>query len=225
MTTESPPRGAPSLPILLATRSEGKLRELRPIFERAGLPVIDLQEAGIAETAAEAEVERFETFEENALAKARYFQRLSGYSVVADDSGLEVEALAGAPGVHSKRWSGRRDLAGQALDDANNERLVRLLARATNRRARYVCVAAYADGTWGVTACGVTEGVVMHVARGAEGFGYDPFFESVELGRTFGEATREEKEEVSHRGRAMRSLIPMIAVIRSGVAAPLAWPV
>lgn len=211
-------------PILLATRSEGKLRELRPIFERVGLPVIDLRGAGIVEAVAEADVERFETFEENALAKARYFQRLSGRSVVADDSGLEVEALAGAPGVRSKRWSGRDDLAGQALDDANNERLLRMLSGETNRRARYVCAAAYADGTWGLTARGVTEGGIVDVPRGVEGFGYDPYFHSGELGRTFGEAAREAKELVSHRGRAMRLLIPMIALIRSGAREPLEWP-
>ena len=211
-------------PILLATRSPGKLRELRPIFERAGLPVIDLEGAGIPESEGEADVERFETFEENALAKARYFQRRSGRAVVADDSGLEVDALSGAPGVRSKRWSGRVDLAGQALDDANNERLLRMLAREADRRARYVCVAAYADGTWGLTARGISEGTIIDVPRGAEGFGYDPYFLSRELRRTFGEASREEKEEVSHRGRAMRLLMPMIALIRAGASEPITWP-
>lgn len=211
-------------PILLATRSEGKRRELRPMFERAGLSVIDLQSAGIAETAAEAQVERFETFEENALAKARYFQRISGYAVVADDSGLEVEALAGAPGVRSKRWSGRHDLSGQGLDDANNERLLRALTLETERRARYVCVAAFADGTWGLTARGITEGLIVDVPRGTEGFGYDPFFYSIELGQTFGEASREKKELVSHRGRAMRLLLPMISLIRTGAVEPADQP-
>jgi XTP/dITP diphosphohydrolase len=149
--------------LLIATRSQGKLRELRPLLERAGFTVVGLDEHGIEHEAAEDDLERFETFEENALAKARYFYEVSGgIATVADDSGLVVAALGGAPGVRSKRWSGRADLEGRALDEA----------------------------------------------RGGGGFGYDPYFASGELGgRTFAEAPRDEKERVSHRGRAFRRLL------------------
>ncbi len=194
--------------ILLATRSAGKLRELRPLFENAGMSVVDLADIGIAETPEEDSLEQFHTFEENARAKARYFHELSGgMPTVADDSGLEVIALDGRPGVLSKRWSGRSDLSGQALDDANNAKLLELLRGVADRRARYVCVACYIHGRHELTRRGEVEGVIVDVAAGSGGFGYDPYFVSTELGRTFGEATREEKEVVSHRGRAFRALM------------------
>jgi hypothetical protein len=112
-------------PWLIATRSAGKLRELRPIFADAGVRVIDLVEAGVAESPDEDAIEIHATFEANALAKARwFFARCGGLDVVADDSGLAVDALGGAPGVRSKRWSGRTDLHGEALDAANNAALL-----------------------------------------------------------------------------------------------------
>lgn len=203
-----------SAPLLLATRSAGKLRELRPMFREARLDVIDLGDAGLAERPEESDIERSATFEENALAKARYFHQLAGGTpVLADDSGLEVAALGGAPGVRSKRWSGRLDLAGRALDDENNRRLLDALASAADRRARYVCVAAFVSERGELVARGETAGRIVDAPRGANGFGYDPFFESAELGRTFGELTRAEKERVSHRGRAFRRLL---AALRAG---------
>ncbi len=128
---------------------------------------------------------------------------------MADDSGLAVDALSGAPGVHSKRWSGRPDLDGQALDDENNRLLLARLGAAgsADRRARYVCAAAFVDGSRELVCRGETEGEITSDPRGANGFGYDPYFLSRELGRTFGEASREEKEIVSHRGRAFRALL------------------
>ena len=196
--------------VLLATRSEGKLRELRPLFESAGVSVADLREAALPPSADEDAVEAFETFEANALAKARYFHALTGRPTVADDSGLEVVALAGQPGVRSKRWSGRTDLAGQALDDANNTRLLDALREVREPVARYVCAAAYCDGTREDVTRGETAGIIVRDARGEHGFGYDPFFFSVELGATFGESSREAKEGVSHRGRAFRALLERI---------------
>jgi XTP/dITP diphosphohydrolase len=193
--------------LLLATRSEGKLRELRPLFDRYGLAVIDLRAAGLAETPAEDDLEQFESFEENALAKGRYFNALSGMPVVADDSGLEVRALNGAPGVRSKRWSGRRDLTGDALDTENNALLLRSLAAVPDRAARYVCAAAFVDGSREVVRRGETTGRITRAARGSGGFGYDPYFESDELARTFGEVSTLEKEHVSHRARAFRALM------------------
>lgn len=193
--------------LLLATRNPGKCRELVPMFERAGFEVIDLVQAGITEIVEERWVECFDTFEANALAKARYFHERSGLPTVADDSGLEVLALGGAPGIQSKRWSTREDLSGVSLDLANNETLCRSVVGLADRRARYVCVAAFRDRERELAVRGVTEGVIVDDARGTHGFGYDPYFLSVELGMTFGEASSAEKELVSHRGRAFRALI------------------
>jgi XTP/dITP diphosphohydrolase len=201
-------------PLLLATRSRGKLRELRPMCEAAGVAVVDLDDAGIPESPDEGAVERFATFEENAVAKARYFHEHSGMPVIADDSGLEVLALGGAPGVCSKRWAARADLSGQALDDANNALLCRSMLGVADRRARYVCVAAFADGRGVVTATGSVEGTIVADGRGTLGFGYDPYFFSPELGRTFGETAAADKERVSHRGRAFRALFERLAAAR-----------
>jgi XTP/dITP diphosphohydrolase len=197
-------------PLLLATRSEGKLRELRPLFAAESMNVIDLAAAGIARTAEEDALEQFETFEENALAKAHYFLARSGLATLADDSGLEIASLGGLPGVRSKRWSGRTDLEGQPLDDANNAALLAALAPKADRSARYVCAAAYADWEFGVAVRGESLGRMLDEGRGAKGFGYDPFFLSDELGVTFGEASRERKEAISHRGRAFRSLLNVL---------------
>ena len=196
--------------LLLATRSAGKLRELRPMFAEAGFRVIDATAAGVAESAEEDALEVAQTFEENALAKARYFHRVTGLDAVADDSGIEVRALGGAPGVVSKRWSQRPDLGGQALDDENNALLLRRLEGAADRGARYVCAAAYcgADGEFVVR--GEVEGVITRAPRGTGGFGYDPYFESLELGRTFGEVSREAKARVSHRARAFAKLLSQL---------------
>lgn len=200
-----------SRPLILATRSGGKLRELRELFLRvgAGIRVIDLDEAGVAATGEEDHLEVFESFEENVLAKARYFSRKTGMAVVADDSGLEVTALGGQPGVRSKRWSGSA-LQGQALDDANNRYLLQALKGVSDRRARYVCVAAFVDGSREQTCRGVTTGLIVDEARGSGGFGYDPYFYSEELAKTFGEASLEEKERVSHRSRAFRALLASV---------------
>jgi len=119
--------------------------------------------------------------------------------------------LGGEPGVRSKRWSGRTDLSGQALDDANNARLLDALRDVDAPAARYVCAAAWCDGSREAVVRGETAGVILRDARGEHGFGYDPYFYSVELGATFGEATREAKERVSHRGRAFRALLERLA--------------
>jgi XTP/dITP diphosphohydrolase len=196
-----------SEPFLLATRSLGKLYELRPMFSAAGLGVVDLDGAGIVESAAENDLEHFDSFEENALAKAKYFRAKSGLVTIADDSGLEVQALGGAPGVRTKRWSGRADLEGRALDVANNEFLLRKLGKSADRRARYVCVAALVDDRGLRTFRGETEGEILDAPRGEGGFGYDPLFLSSDLGITFAEAERAVKERESHRGRAFSQLI------------------
>jgi XTP/dITP diphosphohydrolase len=200
---------------LLATRSAGKLRELRQIFAEFRIDAIDLRSAGIGEAAAEDDLESSDTFEENALAKARYFfERSAGLATFADDSGLSVDVLGGEPGVISKRWSGRNDLSGQALDDANNEKLIARMEQA--RRAdpagftdtgRYVCVAVFKDSAGEVMRRGEIEGRVLREARGKGGFGYDPYFHAPDLGGTFGEASIERTAKVSHRARAFRALL------------------
>ena len=196
----------------MATRSEGKLRELRSLFASHAIAVVDLRDAGIAESPLEESLEEHGTFEENALAKARHFHAVSGRPTVADDSGLVVAALDGRPGVLSKRWSGRADLSGQALDDENNRLLVRSLQNAHDRRASYVCAAAYVDDERELVCRGEVHGRILETPRGDGGFGYDPYFFSTELGRTFGEVSGAEKARVSHRGRAFRTLVERLGV-------------
>ncbi len=195
-------------PILLATRSAGKLRELRALFGAAGIPVTDLEEFELEADDGEADVEQFATFEENALAKARYFYEVSGgVATVADDSGLVVRALGGAPGVRSRRWSEA------GTDAANNAKLVASLGGVADRAAQFVCAAAYIGLGTELVRVGSVDGVIVDAPRGKGGFGYDSYFESVELGRTFGEATDAEKARVSHRARAFAALL---AAVREG---------
>jgi XTP/dITP diphosphohydrolase len=208
--------------ILLATRSSGKLRELSEILRDFDLQIIDLEAARIPISPAEDDIESFPTFEENALAKARYFHAQSGgMPTIADDSGVAVDALDGAPGVSSKRFSGRSDMSGTELDAANNAKLMSELARVDRERAargegpaprtaRYVCVAAFAGSVGELTREGKIEGRIIEYPRGAGGFGYDPYFESPELEGTFAEADWSLKSRVSHRGRAFRALLPAL---------------
>ena len=177
------------------------------MLRAAGIDAIDLAQAGIAASAEEESLETAPTFEANALAKARHFQRASGLPTLADDSGLEVDALHGAPGVHSKRWSARPDLSGQALDDENNRLLLARLEGCDDRDARYVCAAAYCDGRREIVERGETAGWITRAPSGTGGFGYDPYFHSSELGRTFGDVAMEEKARVSHRARAFAKLL------------------
>jgi len=200
---------------LLATRSDGKLRELREIFSEFGLEAVDLGTLGIPETERENNLEEFDTFEENALAKARYFFDLSGgMPTFGDDSGMWVDALNGEPGVYSKRWSGREDLERSELDAANNAKLVARMraARAEQGAAftdtgRYISVAAFKDAAGEVTRRGEIEGRVLMIPRGTGGFGYDPYFEAPELGGTFAESSIKNTAAGSHRARAFRALL------------------
>lgn len=203
----------PGASLLLASRSAGKLRELRPMIEAAGATVLDLAEAGIPADPEEDELEVHDTFEENALAKARHFFARTGWPTIADDSGLEVAALGGAPGVRSRRWAGQAHLEGAALDAVNNAYLMERLREsgASDRRARFVCVAAFVDGRGEVTARGDVEGQLLDTPRGAGGFGYDPYFVPDEGdGRTFAEMSRGEKARLSHRGRAVAALLASV---------------
>jgi XTP/dITP diphosphohydrolase len=198
--------------LLLATRSAGKLRELLPLCSARGIEALGLEAAGVVESRVEDELEMLDTFEGNALAKARHFFEQTRIPTAADDSGLVVPALGGQPGVKSKRWSGRPDLSGRALDEENNRLLIERLRGVADRRAYYVCAAAYVDASGEIVRRGEVHGRIVDEPRGDEGFGYDPYFEADELdGRTFGEASREEKETVSHRARAFGALLDAIA--------------
>ena len=194
--------------LLAATRSKGKQVELRRLLEPAGIEVVFPDDAGLWESPAEEALELAESFEGNARRKAEHFARLSGRPTVADDSGLEVFSLGGAPGVRSRRWAGAEGSPEQ-VDAANNAELLRRLRGApeAKRRARYRCVLVYLKEPDAVPRVfeGVCGGRILEEPRGTGGFGYDPLFFSDELGRTFGEAAAEEKDAVSHRGKAVRA--------------------
>jgi XTP/dITP diphosphohydrolase len=199
---------------LLATRSAGKLRELHQIFSEFGLSVVDPAELAIPETEAEADLERYETFEENALAKARYFYEQSGLPTFGDDSGMCVDALGGEPGVYSKRWSGSESLDPGGVDAANNAKLLARMSEARRTMGpsfvdtgRYVSVAAFKDASGEEMRRGEVEGRVLERPRGKGGFGYDPYFEAPDLGGTFAESSIENTARNSHRSRAFRSLL------------------
>jgi XTP/dITP diphosphohydrolase len=195
--------------LLAATRSAGKQREFKRVLEPAGIEVVFPDDVGLYPTQAENQLELGETFEANARRKAEHFVRLSGLPTVADDSGLEVLSLGGAPGVRSRRWAGTSGSDAE-VDAANNAELVRRLAGAAGARrgARYRCILVYLSKPGSVPQVfeGSCAGRILEEPRGEGGFGYDPYFLSDELGKTFGEATPAEKDAVSHRGRALREL-------------------
>jgi XTP/dITP diphosphohydrolase len=211
--------------VVLATRSDGKIRELLPILAARGIHADTLSTLAVPDSPDESDIEQFATFEENAVAKARHFATLlPGRLIFADDSGLAVDALGGRPGVASKRWSKRFDLAGDAVDAANNAHLQQELRAAgalsvEQRRARYVCAMASCMATtdrWDAVAVGSCEGYILDAPRGSGGFGYDPWFWSVDLDASFGEVTREAKAEVSHRARALASLLDLLGPMIGG---------
>lgn len=201
--------------LLVATRSPGKQREVGRLLSGAPFDVVFPDDAGVSESVAEDTLELHDSFQANARAKAEYFARLTGLPTVADDSGLEVFSLGGEPGVRSKRWAQATGTA-LAIDAANNAMLLRRLSGAVDarRRARYRCVLVLVRKPGAIpeafdASCPGSIGVEPH---GANGFGYDPYFVSDELGRTFGDATDAEKDGVSHRGLAWRSLLAALAL-------------
>lgn len=199
--------------VVIASRNQGKVREFAAWFAKLGLTVRSLADYGDIPDI----VEDGATFQENALIKARTVAGLLGVPVLADDSGLTVDALGGAPGVYSARYAGQH-----GSDEANNQKLLAELARvATLRnelgeghppvwsRAAFVCALALADPASGteVTVDGTCEGYIIGQPRGSKGFGYDPLFYVPELGRTFAELDTEEKNRISHRAQATRKLV------------------
>lgn len=190
---------------MFATRNRGKLVELRELLP--GVEVRSLDDLHVPEV-----IEDADTFVGNASKKAREVSAATGLPALADDSGLEVDALGGAPGVYSARY------AGEPHDDAkNNAKLLAALAGvpADRRTARFRSVLAFADVTGAlatqvVSESGTCEGMILEAPRGTGGFGYDPLFYSPELGMTFAEAGVGPKNDLSHRARAMRAIKPFV---------------
>jgi len=210
--------------LLAATRSAGKQREIRRVLEPAGFGIVFPDEIGLFESPEEDLLELGDSFLTNARGKAEHFARRSGLPTLADDSGLEVLALGGEPGVRSRRWAGAGGTAGE-VDAANNAMLLRRLAGAADprRRARYRCVLVYLRQPGAVPEVfeGACAGHILEAPRGGEGFGYDPLFFSDDLGKSFGQALPEEKDGVSHRGRALHALAAALAPAAVGKAASL----
>ena len=211
--------------IVLATRSGHKLRELRDLLRPARIELIGLDAAGVP--AGADPVEDGATFEANARIKARAYARLTGELTLADDSGIEVDALDGAPGVFTRRYAGP-----DATDPANNAKLLTALAGLPpdRRSARYVCVLVLADGRPEAhgrrdaipilaQTRGTCRGRIAAAPRGDGGFGYDPIFEpAVEPpgGRTLGQWTADEKNRISHRARAARRMARRLSAVLAG---------
>jgi XTP/dITP diphosphohydrolase len=189
--------------LVVATRNRHKVREIAVLLAEAELT---LEAVTIDEVAPTAELREDEdTFEGNALAKARQASVACGMPAIADDSGIEVDALGGAPGVRSARWSG------EPCDDGrNNEKMLRELSGipAVQRTARYRCAAAFVDAAQNdeVVRSGACEGVLLSEAQGTGGFGYDPLFFIPSLGRTMAQIDLVEKNRLSHRATAFRAL-------------------
>ncbi len=183
--------------LIIATNNAGKVREIRAILGGYYDSLVSLKEAGIDLRV----VEDGLTFEENAVKKAREAAKAAGCDALADDSGLCVAALGGAPGVFSARYAGE-----DATDTQNNEKLLAALYGINDRSAKFVCAVALASGDDTITACGQVHGVIAQQPSGSGGFGYDPLFYVPELGQTFAEIPPEIKNTLSHRARALAAL-------------------
>ncbi|MFL9925015.1 RdgB/HAM1 family non-canonical purine NTP pyrophosphatase [Herbaspirillum lusitanum] len=186
--------------IVLASNNAGKLKEFASLLGEIGLDVRPQAEFNVPEAE-----EPFATFVENALTKARHAARLTGLPALADDSGVCVNALGGAPGVYSARYAGE-----PKSDAANNAKLVADLAAHADKSAYYYCVLVYvrhADDPQPVIADGVWPGEIVAAPQGEGGFGYDPYFLLPQLGKTAAQLSGAEKNAVSHRGQALRALV------------------
>lgn len=193
------------LRLVLATKNQGKVRELQDMLKSMDFEVVSLAEyPGVPEVE-----EDGNTFWENAVKKAREIAAATGELAMADDSGLEVDYLGGAPGVYSARFAGEH-----GNSKANNEKLLKLLEGVPweKRTARFRCVVAIATPDGEVkTAEGTCEGIITTEPRGKEGFGYDPLFYYPEYGKTFAELDRDTKNQISHRGKALRAAREFLA--------------
>lgn len=192
--------------VVLASNNPGKLREFTAILAAAGVEMVAQGSLGVSEAA-----EPYPTFLENALAKARHASQVTGLPALADDSGLCVRALGGAPGVHSARYAMLPD--GRRSDAANNAKLVAALAGQRDRRGCYVALLVYvrqADDPRPLVVEGTLDGEVLDTPIGSNGFGYDPYFFLPELGKTVAELIPAHKNRISHRARALQRLLPLL---------------
>ena len=186
--------------ILIATKNDGKAREYLKLFEPKGIEVITLKDLNEQVEI----IENGKTFSENALIKAQTLTDKLNIPVLADDSGLVVDALNGAPGIYSARYAGDHD------DEANNKKLLEALKKVPDekRTAHFHCsIVATAPDKTPLEANGDVYGLIAHEKHGEDGFGYDPLFYYPEFGKTFGEIGMEEKNKVSHRAKATENLL------------------
>jgi len=194
--------------LVIASNNPGKLREIKVLL--AGLNIEAVPQSAFNVPEAE---EPHENFMDNALSKARQASRCSGLPAIADDSGICVEVLNGGPGALSARYAGE-----PKSDERNNLKLLQVLHAATNRRAYYHCVMAlvrHPDDPQPLVAEGSWHGEILHEPRGENGFGYDPLFYVPELGKTAAELPLEVKNEISHRGTALKKLVAMLQTARN----------
>ncbi|CAM4390729.1 MULTISPECIES: XTP/dITP diphosphatase [Pseudoalteromonas] len=186
--------------VVLATGNQGKVKELSAMLNQYDIEVLPQSEFKVPEVA-----ETGTTFVENAIIKARHAAKISGLPAIADDSGLEVDALNGAPGVYSARYAGAN-----ADDQKNIDHLLAALGEQTERSARFWCVLVYmrhADDPTPIICQASWEGEITTTQQGREGFGYDPIFKVQGLDCTSAELTKEEKNAISHRGQALKQLV------------------
>lgn len=212
MAAEAAGEGAPQRRVVLASSNPGKLREFEQMLAPLGYTVVPQSTLGIGDAE-----EPHGTFVENALAKARHAARRSRLPALADDSGICVRALGGAPGVHSARYAAGEPADRATQDARNNAKLIEALREQRDRRAHYYCVIVlmrHGDDPEPVIAEGAWNGEFIATPRGENGFGYDPHFLLPDSGRTAAELAPEEKNSVSHRGKALRRLI---AKLKEGV--------
>jgi XTP/dITP diphosphohydrolase len=187
--------------LVIASNNPGKLREFQRMLAPLGIEVLTQAQLGISEAE-----EPHCTFVENALAKARHVSRESGLPALADDSGICVAALGGAPGVQSARYAGENPKS----DQRNNDKLLQAMQSVTDRRAHYYCVLVlvhHADDPQPVIAEGEWHGEIGHEERGDGGFGYDPMFWLPQFGKMAAELTHDEKAQISHRAKALKVLL------------------
>jgi XTP/dITP diphosphohydrolase len=191
--------------LVIASGNPGKIREFEQMLAPLGFEIVPQSSLGIPDAE-----EPHATFVENALAKARHASRLSGSAAFADDSGICVAALGGEPGVHSARYAAGAAPGREAQDARNNQKLIEALAQQSDRRAHYYCVIVlvrHAGDPEPLIAEGRWHGEVIAEARGANGFGYDPYFYIPSLDRTAAELDADRKNAVSHRGQALKQLV------------------
>ncbi len=193
--------------LVIASNNPGKLREIERILQPLGMEILPQSAFNIPEAE-----EPYCTFIENCLAKARHASEHSGLPALADDSGICVDALNGAPGVYSARFAGE-----PKSDDRNNEKLIELLKHETNRKAHYYCaiiLVRYPHDPQPIIAEGAWHGEIIDTPRGSGGFGYDPYFLVPSLGKTGAELPLDVKNGMSHRGQALAALVEKLKIAR-----------